>query len=363
MIQEDLLPAATPLNVHNKNKNFNIQEFNNEATLNFGVKNRCFTALCYLIVISIFIFGLVLLLIFKPYSTFTTIYGIFTIILVVCLFCMCQKSAQIQMIKNILNNQLIIKVKKIFGSIKYIFPLENVFIHCQETPNKSTKITVINTLKNPSEIDLDNSKIQISPIPLIFSFLEHQNNCKTYQLLFGRFVEQQKFENNIIDEINKYARLYNKSHFISSEKILLDKYMKFTEHFYTLIISQFSYERRVDFVYSNDFERLFIGLVNKTNYINTFLIHCSQIDKFEVYSKKIATEDSDYNDYYLKIIYNSQQPEQIKIFNSDSDSIYLNKMVLLLNGKLNDLRKKKENNYKKASIFSDIDNDHTPKYT
>lgn len=362
MIQEDLLPAATPLNIHNKKQSFKIQEFNNETTLDFGTKNRCFTAVCYLIVISIFITGLVLLLIFKPYSTFTTIYGIFTIFLTVCLFFICLKTAKIQMIKNILNNQLIIKVKLLYGSIQYIFPLENVYIHCQETPNKSTKITVINTLKNPSEIDLDRSKIQKTPISLIYQFLEHQNNYKTYQSLFDRFVEQQRFENNIIDEINKYARLYNKSHFISSEKILLDKYMKFTEHFYTLIISQYSTEKRVDFVYSNDFERLFIGLVNKTNYIKTFLIHYRQIDKFEVYGKKIVTEDSYFYDYYLKIIYNSQQHEQIKIFDSDSDSIYLDKMVFLLNGKLNDLREMKKDNYKKASIFSDIDNDYTPKY-
>ena len=363
MIQEDLLPAATPLNIHNKKQDFNIQEFNNEATLNFGTKSRCFTALCFLMVISIFIAGLVLLIIFKPDSTFTTIYGIFTIVLTLCLVCICLKTAQIQMIKNILNNQLIIKVKMLHGSIKYIFPLENVYIHCQETPNKSTKITVINTLKNPSEIDLDRSKIQKSPISLIYQFLEHQNNCKTHQLLFDRFVEQQRFENNIIDEINKYARLYNKSHLLSSEKILIDKYMKFTEHFYTLIISQFSTERRVDFVYSNDFERLFIGLVNKTNYIKTFLIYCSQIDKFEVYDKKITTEDSIDYDYYLKIVYKSRQPEQIKIFDSYSDSTYLYKMVLLLNGKLNDLREMKKDNYKKESICSDINNDFTPKYT
>ena len=37
-------------------------------------------------------------------------------------------------------------------------------------------------------------------------------------------------------------------------------------------------------------------------------------------------------------------------------------MVFLLNGKLNDLREMKKDNYKKASIFSDIDNDYTPKY-
>ena len=38
-------------------------------------------------------------------------------------------------------------------------------------------------------------------------------------------------------------------------------------------------------------------------------------------------------------------------------------MVLLLNGKLNDLREMKKDNYKKESICSDINNDFTPKYT
>ena len=140
--------------------------------------------------------------------------------------------------------------------------------------------------------------------------------------------------------------LYDKN-YIKDEKKLFDKYMKITEHFYTFLFYDEHKNKRTDFIYSDDFERLFIGGVNHYRYKKTLLLNLSEIDSFEM----VVKGDDDEVDYYLQINDKNHQQSQIHIGGYYVSKNYLKKFVLLLNGKLNDINEKKIN-----------DNNNTPKY-
>jgi len=156
---------------------------------------------------------------------------------------------------------------------------------------------------------------------------------------------ERNYENNICDEINKYISLYNKN-YKKDEKKLFDKYMKITDHFYTLFYSKDKNDR-YDFIYSDDFERLFIGKVNGSRYFKTLLFNLSEIDSFEM----VEEGDSDITNYYIQINDKNHQQSQIKINDYYLNRNDLEKFVLLLNGKLNDINETKINNNNNTSIY------------
>ena len=154
-------------------------------------------------------------------------------------------------------------------------------------------------------------------------------------------MEQQKYHNYIYDEIGKYIRLYNKN-FLNNEKFLLNKYMKINNYFYTFFYYSPFKNERADFIYSNDFRRLFIGEVNGSKYKKTLLVNLNDINSFELHEVIKSNSESDDYHYYLKINYKNTQNTkntkntQIKM-GKNSDKRYAEKFILLLNGKLNDL--------------------------
>ena len=226
-------------------------------------------------------------------------------------------------------NQLTLKITKRCGCSKqYSIMLENKNILYQND------IFALNTLENSSEIDLDNSNIKNYPINLIskyevFGGLERSGN--EIQLEIDEFFGQKKYENNIYDEINKYNSLYKKN-YLEDKKKIVDIYMKINEHFYTFFHSDKSIEDRTDFIYSNDFERLFIGEISKDKYKKTLLINLNEIKAFEKFEKGIGKHYL----VYLKIIYQNDQKEEILM--CKDNKLYLEKFVLLLNGKLNEMK-------------------------
>ena len=89
--------------------------------------------------------------------------------------------------------------------------------------------------------------------------------------------------------------------------------MKITDHFYTfLFIDHYSYK-------------------------NTLLFNLSEIESFEMVKKG----DDDLQYYYIQINDKNHQQSQIYIGGYYVNKNYLEKFVLLLNGKLNDINEKK----------------------
>ena len=247
---------------------------------------------------------------------------------------------KVEFIKNGDQNQLTIKIaKKCFCSKQYTIMLENRYLFYQND------IMLLNTLKNQREIDLNQSNIINSPINLITkyeTFLGLGESCGEIQSKIDQFLGQQKYENNIYDEINKYIGL-NKRNYVKDQKKIFDIYMKINEYFYTFFYMNSSIFSRTDFIYSNDFERLFIGKVFYGHYSITLLINLNEVKTFEMFKEKKSDDDSTFMSGSLKIIYKNQKTEAIEIIRDQT--FYLEKFVLLLNGKLSDINEMKKNNY------------------
>ena len=337
MDQENLLPFDTPPN-NNYMQYFNNEDNNNENTSLSFTQSFYDMIIAQAICFSILITGFILLIIFKPNPLAIISYSI--VILgtgFLYVFVLSITTREIQFIKNTYLNQLTIKIKKVccLASWQYTLMLENAYIYCEKSGEKGVKIFILNTLKNPREIDLDKSNIKTSPINLLYEDGLRGNYDET-RVKIDNFLGERNFENNICDEINKYISLYNKN-YEKDEKKLFDKYMKITDHFYTFLFYGEHKNKRTDFIYSDDFERLFIGEVNHYRYKNTLLFNISEIESFEM----VEEGDDDLQYYYIQINDKNHQQSQIYIGGYYVNKNYLEKFVLLLNGKLNDIMKKK----------------------
>ena len=191
------------------------------------------------------------------------------------------------------NNKKMLLLKTIYTN------LENSYLLYQGD------IILINTLKSSRDIDLDNSNIQNYPINLISkyeTFMGLNRPPNEIQLKIDEFLGQRKYENNIYDEIDKYNSLYKKN-YSNDMKKTFDIYMKINEYFYTFFYYNYSIDSRTDFIYSNDFGRLFIGKIFKDKYNKTLLINLNEINKFEMFEKHESDENTSYTVGYLRIIY------------------------------------------------------------
>jgi len=333
MDQENLLPLDTHSNDNNV-QYFNKEDNNNQNILSFS-HSVFFMIIQLIISFYLVITGFILLIIFKPNPLAIISYSIVILgIGFLYVFVLSIATREIRFIKNTYLNQLTIKIKKAFclASNQYILMFENAYIYCENSSEKAVKIFILNILKNPREIDLDKSNIKTSPIFLIYEG-ELWDNYDQIKIKIDNFLGERNYENNICDEINKYISLYNKN-YKKDEKKLFDKYMKITDHFYTLFFDIKYNNKRTDFIYSNDFERLFIGKVNGSRYKKTLLLNLSEIDSFEMVEK--GDDEMVYN--YIQINYKNQQQTQIFVCSYNG---YLAKFVLLLNGKLNEINAKK----------------------
>lgn len=337
MNQQNLLPFDTPLN------NNNIQYFNNQYNDNGNIlsitQKFATMIITQIICLSVLIIGFFILIMAKVNSTAIFIYGMVILsVLFWYVFGMSQIISEVQFIKSAYLNQLTVKIKKLCCGFKqYTLMLENAYVFCEKINERTIKIVMINTLKNPREIDLDKSNIKNSPLNLIYEINNIRGNYDEIKIKIDNFLGPQNYENNIYDEINKYNSLYNKN-YESDEKKLIHKYMKISEHFYTFFLFK---KKRIDFIYSDDFERLFIGEVNDSKYNNTLLFNIREIDSFEMVEKD-GDEDTE---YFLQINDKNYKQSQISMGLNYQNKNYLPKFILLLNGKLNDINEKILNNY------------------
>ena len=208
--------------------------------------------------------------------------------------------------------------------------LENSYLLYQE------EIMLLIIFKTSRDIYFNKSNIQNYPnLITIYERNMYLNRpVNEIQLKIDEFLGQKKYENNIYDEIDKYNSLYKKN-YSNVIKKTFDTYMKINEYFYTFFYSYYSKDSRTDFIYSNDFGRLFIGKINKDKYNKTLLINLNEVNIFEMLEKDESYEDESYTVGYLRIMYINKPKEEISICRDKT--LYLEKFILLLNGKLNDI--------------------------
>lgn len=219
------------------------------------------------------------------------------------------------------------------------------------------RLFMIKDFENSSEIDLDASNVKNIPIKLYY-YLDYiwPNGEENLQKKLNDFIgispnHQSVFHFNIreymkleptekekqiekMKELNPHmAKLFNNGNMGH-----YSQYMKFCENYFCYYIEElYSGKKgeilRIDFIYSKNFERIFIGLVNNNekSYKNTFEFQMNSIDKFIL--QKIGYEDKG---YILKV--NLKNSESLQIYSlKNATQENLRGLVYLLNEKLGNI--------------------------
>ena len=157
-----------------------------------------------------------------------------------------------------------------------------------------------------------------------------------------------KFENKIIEELEIYEPNFKKDKFkrfigINRVDDITYYIVKVSEYLYIYYSYNYYYDytkeekfERLDWVYSNNFDRIFLGVVkNSSSYKITFTYDINTIDKFCIESKDKW--------YFLKVMLNSGIYENICKFTKKQDR-NLNHFLYLINGHINKINKKNIDN-------------------
>ena len=92
---------------------------------------------------------------------------------------------------------------------------------------------------------------------------------------------------------------------------------------------------RLDWIYSNDFDRIFIGVVkNDSSYINTFIYNTNTIDKFILEIKD--------GKYCFKILLKNGNNTEICRYKREQED-NLNTFIYLINGQINKINNVNQN--------------------
>jgi len=88
---------------------------------------------------------------------------------------------------------------------------------------------------------------------------------------------------------------------------------------------------RIDCIYSKNFDRIFIGLVNytETKYENNFEYQINNINRFICEKEK----KNDATNFHLKVIFKNDEIQQIYSFGNEREDV-LERLINFLNGRL-----------------------------
>ena len=262
----------------------------------------------------------------------------------------CCKS-KIILIKNKSNNTLTIVekyylcCKKRYNLILEYTDFKVIHYGSESGPCCNHELFTIFALNiNPNEADLDNSNIKNIPFKFLYKFNNLIGEQRQLELDLRNF-SGIKFENKIKDEIDLYVPKQNKTLIVFSINQfnpINETFVKISEHFYIFYNYYFlrssksneSFER-LDWIYSNDFDRIFIGVVkNDSSYVNTFIYNTNAIDKFilEIRDGK----------YCFKILLKDGTNTEICRYKREQEK-NLNNFIYLINGQINKINNVNQN--------------------
>ena len=288
----------TPSSQTKDNPYFIVPEDNGITRLSIPKNKQAFFLTLFLLLV-LMISPIVSLIIFKVIQYYAPC--IIVPILILLLSC----KSRIVLVKNKANNRLTVQEKNYFccNTKTYNIPFEHSDIKIVRDLDRGkckgcnsfglNNIAVLNV--DPNATDIDNNNIKNTPFKFVYKF----NNLKqnpNLQLMIEDFIGK-KFNNNIEEEINLYVPNYNniQQNILFSLNLPIfhattDIFIKLSEHFYMFYNYPYLGNgagnenfKRLDWIYTNNFERIFIGVVkNDTSYVNTFIYNIESIDKFIV---------------------------------------------------------------------------------
>ena len=273
-----------------------------------------------------------------------------------------------------------------------------------------SRFYVVNDFKNPLEIDLDKSKIQYIPAKFFYVF-NNVVGEEILQNTLNNFINAPLiYDNPLFYDIKKemYNNIININNNENNSKVNLNNYMKLSNYFFTYYLAKpsiefnfcccfflvlymffllilsfmirgFLYKEdsyfyifviclnlllnlliillifycknhgvvRIDFIYSTDYQRIFIGSVkkNEKSYENNYIINMNKIKEFILESKNYSLKN-----FILKVQFKNGVTKDIYHFNGKYKD-ELDGLLYLLNRRFNN-----NNNYQDNEI-----NTYTPK--
>ena len=332
VMNQNTNPNPSPLKVDNPY--FIVPEKPEVSQLSLPKSKTCFFIIFFM---SIFLMATPLAAVIN--AEIAHIYGPCCIIpLIIILLCFKYK---VVLIKDKENNRLIVKGKNYFccntkswnipldhSDIKiiYNFDFDNNcnYFHC----GRGTNIVVLNA--DPNVTEIDNNNIKNTPFKFIY-IITNINDSPDIQFNLESFIAK-KFNNNITEEINLYNP--NKNNFNYFFNKPSNVFAKISDHFYMFYNYRYldtnstkeSFQR-LDWIYTNNFDRIFIGVVkDDTTYINNFTYNIVELDKFIVEIRGDAL--------CLKVILKTGAKYDICRYTREKKSD-LDTFIYLINGQIN----------------------------
>ena len=155
---------------------------------------------------------------------------------------------KLEITKDLANNKVTIKLINFlcFSKKTIKIDLDNIYFYLREEmiPGEegktqySIRLIIVNTYKNLSGIDLDNSDIKSKPAKFLYNFNNIDKGKYGYRQLnndLNKFVEASG-DNPLTFNIDKYMKKNNNNNFNSNIIFLrekLSRYMKFSENYFT----------------------------------------------------------------------------------------------------------------------------------
>ena len=196
--------------------------------------------------------------------------------------------------------------------------------------NSLHTISLYNT--NPDEIDLDTSNVKNVPFKPIHNFQKYIGEEQDIYLNLKNFFSG-VFQNQIKEELKIYDPTYKES--IINLFPFEEQCLKLNDYYYTFYgysslmgyyKSPESFER-IDWIYSKNFDRIFIGVVkNDTTYITSYTYQLNEISKFVLVMKGKG--------YVFQIFLKGNNYIDICTF-YHQDNKNLNSFIYLINGQIN----------------------------
>ena len=208
--------------------------------------------------------------------------------LMLILVCLHTFEKQMELTKDISNDKFNLKRLNYLccSTLEIHCDLENILFYWSED-----KLFVINTLQNLSKININLSSIKNKAPIFLFRFFDDIDTGKFGGIDLEKnlnyfFGVSQNIYNPLKFNVDEYMykRIIKSDNItISHEDIKFHQIMKFSDYFFTFFLEDYlktKNHKRIDFIYSNNFDTIFIEKVRDNCYSYIYEFKMSTIEKF-----------------------------------------------------------------------------------
>ena len=315
----------------------------NAESLYFCIPQRTLPLLI-IIIISL------ILILFVKLFIIVIIDSLLLIFIIIC--CYKKTLRRLEFIKEENNGIIILNVFNFFNCLCKKLKLVNINFYIgsiydnRENNHVFYRLFIMKNLENSPEIDLVSSNVKTTPLKFYYYF-DHIMIYKDIDIekKLNGLVGSKNYECPFKFDVNRYMnirlseeekRIINQPLKNYYDKSSYSQYLKFCDNFYSYYIEEpFSDKKgdilRIDIIYSNNFDIIFIGLVNNNekSYKNTFEFNMSVIEKFVL--QKISYE---YEGFHLKVIFKDKTDQLIYSIKKATQE-KLRGLIFILNERLN----------------------------